>query len=45
MQFGREPPAKMSIYRSYKLFSEAGYLSKGKSPGKRPIPEAKVNEV
>ena len=33
--FGMELPTKMSIYRCYNLFSEAGYISKGETSGKQ----------
>ena len=45
VEFGREPPTKMSIYRCYNLFSGAGYISKGKTPGEQQIFETKLHEV
>ena len=45
VEFGREPPTKMSIYRWHNLFRAVGYISKGQTLGKQPISEAKLHEV
>jgi len=42
---GRIPPTKVSIYIWYKLFCADGFVYKRNSPDKRPVTEAKVNEV
>jgi len=42
---GRVPPTKLSICMWFKLFCADGFFYKRNSPDKRPVTEAKVNEV
>jgi hypothetical protein len=36
---------KMSIYKWYKMFNEVHCIGKEKSPIKKPVTEARMNEV
>ena len=45
IEFGREPPMKMPIYKWYKMFNEVHCICKEKNPSKWPVTEARMNEV